>query len=402
MLTDLERTISAHVDDHLEEGFALLERAVRIPSATGNFEGVRAVGRLFSAELDRLGFSTEWVIPDGVETAGHLIGRRAGTRGRRLLLIGHLDTVLESDRFERDGAYFHGIGASDMKGGDVVILQALAALQGAGALEETSISVILTGDEEQPPRPFEKSRSPLFALAGSSDVALAFECAYGETATIARRGVTTWRVDVSAMSGHSSLIFSEPIGSGAILEAARILDRFRRELTEEYLTFNPSLVAGGVELEADLTEGVATVRAKTNVVPQTATLAGDLRFISEEQRVRVRAAMERIVSESLPQTRSAISFAEGFPALFPSAANRALFEVLDQTSRDLELGPLEILDPSRRGAGDVSFVGERIAALDGLGPKGEGEHAADERALIDSFAPQIKRAAVLIHRLTRD
>ena len=118
-----------YVDAHNDEGLALLERVVNINSGTHNLSGVREVGRIFRAELDALGFRTQWVAQDEVKRAGHLVGDHPGA-GPRILLIGHLDTVFEPDspfqKLERlDAKTARGPGIIDMKGGDVIIIQAL-------------------------------------------------------------------------------------------------------------------------------------------------------------------------------------------------------------------------------------------------------------------------------------
>src|SRR6476469_3448773 len=138
-LTSDERALAAHVDAHNAQSLALLERVVNINSGTQNFAGVREVGRVFSAELEQLGFQTRWVDGATFKRAGHLVAEHRGT-GPRLLLIGHLDTVFEKDspfqKFERvDDRTARGPGIIDMKGGDVVMIGALKALQSIGVLK---------------------------------------------------------------------------------------------------------------------------------------------------------------------------------------------------------------------------------------------------------------------------
>src|SRR5512138_2973981 len=128
-----ERAITAAVDPRNAEGLALLERIVNINSGTMNFAGVRQVGGILRKELDALGFETRWVDGAAFERAGHLIAERTGS-GPRLLLIGHLDTVFEPtssfQRFEKlTDSTARGPGVIDMKGGDVIMLQAFKALK---------------------------------------------------------------------------------------------------------------------------------------------------------------------------------------------------------------------------------------------------------------------------------
>src|SRR5439155_16061051 len=129
-LTVLDRTekeLVRSVETRLAEQLAFLERVVNLPSGTFNHEGVREVGRCFAAELETLGFSTRWAeLPPEMGRAGHLVAERVTPAGpgRRLLLLGHLDTVFEGagHRFERAGETARGAGVTDMKGGDAVLL----------------------------------------------------------------------------------------------------------------------------------------------------------------------------------------------------------------------------------------------------------------------------------------
>lgn len=409
-LDPVEAAIVRQVDEQQAQAVAFLERIVNINSGTMNLPGVREVGRVFDTEFAAIGFETRWVsLPDEMGRAGHFFAERAGNSGKRLLLIGHLDTVFETDspfqRWVRRDSIAEGPGTEDMKGGDVVVLYALKALYAVGALDDTRIIVAFTGDEEDTGDPLELTRRPLIEAAQRSDVALGFEGGVEtmNTATIARRGFTGWRLDVTGVRGHSSLIFNDRYGSGAIFEAARILNAFHEELTgEEYLTFGAGVMLGGTDVQFDpeLSRGAAF--GKTNVIPQEVVVAGDLRTLTIEQRDRAKGRMREIVSRHLPQTEATIEFRDSYPPMAPTDGNRALFDQLDQVSRDLGYGPMETVDPGRRGAADVSFVAPYLDGLDGLGPLGDGGHTTEEMVFLESLPIMTKRAAVLIYRLTRD
>ncbi len=405
-----EQAIVEYIDAHAEDAIALLERVVNINSGTMNLDGVREVGRVFDSELAALGFRTRWVPMDSVNRAGHLFAERRGGQGWRLLLIGHLDTVFEEDspfqRFEREGSTATGPGVSDMKGGDVVILLALQALHAAGVLEGTSVIVALTGDEEHTGDPLDYAREHLREAALRSDVALGFEGNVGGVGqvTVARRGFTGWTLRVTGRPAHSSQIFRQDLGSGAIFEAARILNEFHEELKgEEYLTFNPGMILGGttVDFEAELSRGSAF--GKTNVIAETAVVIGDLRALSELQRERAKERMEDIVEESLPHTEATISFRDSYPPMEPTGENYALMEMLSRVNRDLGYGEVTEVDPGRRGAADISFVADVVeASLSGLGVIGEGAHTERETVDLGSIPVMAKRAALLMYRLTRE
>lgn len=368
-----EQKIVDYIDAHNAAATALLERTVNIESPTENLAGVKQVGMVFKNEFESIGLTTKWIaMPPDMKSAGHLLAETSGTRGKRLLLLGHLDTVLSGEKFRRDGNKAFGTGTADMKAGNVVLYHALKALHAAGALQGAKISVLLTGDEEDSGIPISVSRADMFAAAKRSDLVLSFENGGSNIATVARRGYSDWQLEVTAKTGHSSAIFKESMGSGAIFEASRILNQFYETLrNEKYLTFNPSIIAGGTELTSN-SSSLAAI-GKGNVVPARVIVRGDLRFISEEQKATARAKMSEIVSKSLPGTSAKITFRDEIPAMSPKPTNYALLEQLDRVSQDLGLGKIEPLDPGERGAGDISYIAELLPGLDGLGATG-GTH----------------------------
>ncbi len=194
-----------------------------------------------------------------------------------------------------------------MKGGDVVIVEALRALADEGLLAGRQVIVVLTGDEENPGEPHATSRAALLEAAAASDIALAFEGSVPGMAVVGRRGIASWRLETAGSTGHSSRIFGPARGDGAIFEMARILSAFRAELPEPYLTFNPSVVVGGTAADLPEEGAAGTATGKHNVVPATTIVEGDLRFLSAEQRGRVEGKMRAIVGRSSPQTSAAIS-----------------------------------------------------------------------------------------------
>jgi len=398
-LAPVEEAIARHVDEGREAALDLLARSVNVPSATENHAGVRKVADLYATELRALGFETRWVDQAAVGRAGHLVAEHRGRQGKRLLLIGHLDTVLQGEPFRRDGSRGYGSGTSDMKGGNVILVDALRALQRADALRDRQVIVVLTGDEEDTGRPYDVSRAALVEAAGRSDVALAFEGYEPSTAVVGRRGFSSWRLEVTGSQGHSSTIFGEERGSGAIFEAARILSAFHEELREPYLTYNPSVVLGGTDVAYDPAAFGGTASGKTNVVPRMVVVEGDLRFLSREQLDRAREKMRAIVARNLPLTSATIAFTDGMPSMEPTEGNRALLGVIDQVSRDLGADPIEAHDPSKRGAGDISFVATLVSGLDGLGALGKNDHAPGEYADLDAIPVLTKRAALLMYRL---
>jgi len=408
-LSRTERKIVEKVKSLDQESISFLEKVVNINSGTLNKKGVKEVGEVFSTAFNEIGFETKWIdMPEEMNRAGHLFASIDGDKGKKLLLIGHLDTVFEENSpfqtFERfNDSMAYGPGANDMKGGDVIVLYALKALADLNLLKRANITVAFTGDEESTGKPLSISRQSLIEAGKKADIALGFETATSfENATIARRGASGWRVETKGKRAHSSGVFNENIGAGAIFEMSRILNAFYEEVRgEEYLTFNPGTLLGGTFVDYDKQTSSGEVFGKTNVVAQTAVVNGGLRFISEEQKENARAKMRAIVSQNLPQTSASIRFADSYPAMGPTAGNQAVLEVLSDVSQDLGFGPVTGYDPSRRGAADISFVADYIDGLDGLGTMGNGAHTPQETVNLKTMNALIQRAAVLIYRLTR-
>ena len=408
-LSENEKAMVAWVDAHQDEAIALLEKTVNIGSGTMNHAGVRAVGDVMAGELDALGLETRWIdMPEEMNRAGHLFATKKG-QGKRFLLIGHLDTVFEADdnfqAFTRDGNIATGPGIADMKDGNAVIVYALKALQHIGALDGIPITVAYTGDEEKSGRPLSISRRDLIEAGKWADIALGFEGAItsegSDWATVARRSSSSWMLEVEGKQAHSSSIFSESTGAGAINEASRILSEFYTDVRGDYgLTFNAGTIQGGTAVNYDPAQNRGTTFGKTNVVPNTAVVHGGIRALSVEQLARAKAKMQAIVANHLPQTSASISFADSYPPMAPSAGNRALADELSEVNQALGRGAMKTWDPLRRGAADISFVAPYTDALAGMGALGKGGHTPNESLELDSMALAIKRAAILIYRLS--
>lgn len=410
-LSETEQRIVAAVKQRTPAALELLEKSVRINSGTLNPEGVRAVGEIYRAELDALGFKTRWIdMPPAMMRAGHLAATNDGGQGKRVLLLGHLDTVFEKASavplWERQGDRVRGQGVNDMKGGDVIMIEALRALKSVGVLDRANVEILFTGDEERTGTPLQAARADMVAMGKRADYALSFEGSIKQdgvdTASIARRSSGGWVLRVKGKPAHSMGVFSARSGYGAIYETARILNAFREQVIEPSLTFNPGLVFGGTNVS--YTEDTATASAfgKSNVIARDAEVQGDLRYLSPEQGERARQKMQAIVSTgNLPGTSATISFTETYPPMPPTEAGRQLVELYSKASLDAGLGRIDIFDPSLRGAGDVQFVAPYTVGIDGLGAQGRGAHTDDEDLEIASIERGAIRAALLIYRLTQ-
>jgi glutamate carboxypeptidase len=403
-----EEKLIAYVRKNFSANINLLKEIVDINSGTLNTEGVKKVGAVLAKKFKEIEFSTNWItLPDSMKRAGHLVAQTKGTKGKKLLLVGHLDTVFEPDmpanpfHFLNDSTAT-GQGVNDMKGGDIIIFAALQALYQSGFLKDRSITAYFTGDEEKSGRPVEISRRDFIEKARASDIALAFESAQGlNSVATARRGASQWQLKVYGQQAHSSGIFAG--NYGAVYEASRIVNEFREQLSnEKYLTFNPAFFVGGTDITYDSSNITGTVSGKTNIISPMAIVQGDLRFLTETQKQKAREKMKVITgTNNLAGTKAVISFSEGIPAMEPTAANDSLARVLNKLSLDLGWGEVKPGDPGSRGAGDISYIASYLPCLDGLGASGRGAHAPGETINLTEFPKLVERTAILIYRLTR-
>jgi glutamate carboxypeptidase len=413
-----EQKVMDYIDANMPRAIALLKESVNINSGTLNIAGVKKVGEIFAREFEKANFKTKWIpMPDSLRRAGHLVATigfnndpvgKKNTKGKKLFLIGHLDTVFEPDMPANPFTMLNdstatGQGVNDMKGGDVVMIIALQALHAQGLLKDADIIAYLTGDEEHAANPREISRADFIESAKKTDIALAFEGANGlNSVATARRGASGWTLNVKAKTGHSSGVFTPNAGYGAIYEAARIINEFRVQLsTEKYLTFNPGVFIGGSEMNYNSAKSTGTAIGKTNIISPAVTVTGDLRFLTEDQKINARKKMSAIVADNLAGTKATIKFTDGIPSMAPTQGNDKLLEIISGVTKDMGLGATTAGDPGSRGAGDISYIAAYVDCIDGLGASGKGAHAPGETINLKELPFLIKRAALTIYRLSR-
>lgn len=417
-LNNEEQKVMDYIDANMPRAIALLKESVNINSGTLNIAGVKKVGEIFAREFEKANFKTKWIpMPDSLRRAGHLVATigfnndavgKKNTKGKKLFLIGHLDTVFEPDMPANPFTMLNdstatGQGVNDMKGGDVVMIIALQALHAQGLLKDADIIAYLTGDEEHAANPREISRADFIESAKQTDIALAFEGANGlNSVATARRGASGWSLNVKAKTGHSAGVFTPNAGYGAIYEAARIVNEFRVQLsTEKYLTFNPGVFIGGSEINYDPSKSSGAAIGKTNIISPAVTVTGDLRFLTEEQKINARKKMSAIVADNLAGTKATIKFTDGIPSMAPTEGNNKLLDVISGVTMDMGLGATMAGDPGSRGAGDISYIAAYVDCIDGLGASGKGAHAPGETINLKELPFLIKRAALTIYRLSR-
>ncbi|MTI38143.1 M20/M25/M40 family metallo-hydrolase [Fulvivirga lutimaris] len=410
-VSKVESKIVKAIDANEAASVELLKKLVNMNSGTMNFEGVKAVGDVLVEEFKKLGMDAKMVPGNAFGRAGHLIATNNGKKGPKIMMIGHLDTVFEpSSPFQEytmvNDSIMRAPGVADMKGGNVIILLALKGLKEAGLLDKMTIEVVMTGDEERSGSPLELSKKALKDAAERADIALGFENADGKPKTIvtSRRGSAGWELKVEGNAAHSSQIFTDKVGVGAIYEASRILNAFYKELsTEENLTFNPGTILGGTDVAYDDSKSGGSAYGKTNVVAKDVIVKGDIRAVSLEQLDKAQKIMTEIVSKNYPGTKATLTFDPGgYPPLGVTDGNKQLLSMYDEVSKSLGYGSVTAVNPRNAGAADVSFTAGLVdMAVDGLGLSGADDHTVNETGNLNMLPVQAKRAALLMYRLTK-
>ncbi|MEW6982034.1 M20/M25/M40 family metallo-hydrolase [Colwelliaceae bacterium 6471] len=407
-----EQSIVQQVKRDLPLALKEIEQAVNINSGSMNLEGVKKVGELANQQLSALGFDVQWLDGSAFNRAGHILATHESEdpNAIKILMIGHLDTVFaQHDDFQTftrlSENSVSGPGVADMKGGNTIIISALRALKTLNLLGNVSVKVVLTGDEESSGRPLSLSKKAIVDAAIWADIALGFENGDNniETGMAARRGYVGWTLTVSGKAAHSSQIFSEQIGYGAVYEAARIIEAFRVQLSkEENLTVNPGLIIGGTTTSLDIAKSTGDAFGKSNVIAQQVKVMGDLRALSNTQVAYAKKVMNEIIRQNLPHTSAELTFESGYPPMALTAGNKALLAQYSQVSQDLGYNKISVANPRNAGAADISFAADHVEmSLDGMGLMGSGAHTKNEQADLTSLNKNIEKAAILIYRLAK-
>ncbi len=345
-----------------------LEKVVRINSHTRNKRGVDAVGALFAEWLEALGYETRRHRRELIGDHLHFVSPSGGRE--KILLLGHLDTVFPAGTFEvwrEDEAWVYGPGVCDMKGGNVVALEALAAIRkAAGGIED--IDVLLVSDEETGS---DDSKPLTTELAGRYDKCFVFEAAGPNMeVVVGRKGIGTFEIAVEGKAAHAGTSYAD--GIDANLEAALKLQKLTAMTDlEKGSTVNVGKIEGGIG---------------ANTVSPHAKLLLELRYADHKEKARLMAGLEEAVCTACVEgTRARLSGQIQRDVMEPNAWQRELIAAMERISG-------QRLPAERRGGvSDANIVAAAgVVTLDGLGPYGDGDHTHEERALKKSFDTRIE------------
>ncbi len=350
-----------------EYDFSQLASIININSYTKNKNGVDTNAKIFGKWMQELGFET--VTYPREEIGNHVLFTSAKKEGKKLLLLGHLDTVFPAHSFEKfseDEAWIYGPGVCDMKGGNFVALEALRNVK-ADYHDIHNIDFLLVSDEETGS---DDSKALTKELAKGYDYCLVFEAAGKEgEVVIGRKGVGTFFLDIKGKAAHAGNKYIH--GINANLEAAHKLIALT-ELTnlEAGTTVNVGKMEGGIG---------------ANTISPHASLTVELRYTNTDERDRVLEAFDKIVENA---------FIKGTSCVLRGGIQRDVMESSEAQMAFLkrleEITGKKLPSEKRGGVSDANIVSSMgVITLDGFGPFGDGDHTINERASKQSYHDRI-------------
>ena len=355
-----------------------LKKYVNQPSGSHDKADVAAVAELFAEDFASLGFSVE-LIPG--EQFGPAVRARLGEGPRRLMLMGHMDTVFPHDLCvpftDLGGGRALGSGIIDMKGGDVVMLYALKKALPDIDLTRCSLEVLLNPDEEIGSI---ESHALILETARRSFAALSFEpCGPSRRLTCARKGVTALEIECKGVSGHAGANYKNCASAIQAL-CAHIGRLYTLRDDARDISFNAGVISGGVA---------------ENVVAPDALAKCEFRYFDQALQAPLMDRIREICAETLvPGVQTRVAFGASHPAVDLNENSQPL---LDAALAIAEAQGHPMHHEKTGGAGDISIAAlAGIGVLDGLGLSGDRMHTTEEYAFLDSLPAQIDLAAALI------
>lgn len=374
----INTSINIFLEQHQTDMLNLLEQLVLIQSGSYNKKGVDRVGRRIAEVLAENRLDLETVRQH--DRGDHLVARSpaVGREPGQMLLVGHMDTVFPQDtafnRFKQDHAYCYGPGVADMKGGLVVGIYALKALDACGLLDRIPVTFVFNSDEEIGSG---SSRALIRAEARKSILAMVLECGgpKGEIVT-GRKGNLSARITVKGRSGHAA--FAPPDKGSAVLELAyKIIEVEKLNDQEKEITANVGWITGGIG---------------PNTVPELAEARADFRFVRPEDHSALQAELERIVQScQTDHTMAEMTIVSQRSPMPNRDANRRLFDIVQQVGQAMGLTPQPEF---RQGVSDANLIAsENTPVVDGMGPVGGNDHSDKEFMVKGSLLPRAQLVA---------
>jgi glutamate carboxypeptidase len=350
--------------------FASLEEIVKIQSGSHNKAGIDLTAGTIIRAFQGLDVSTETI--EQRLQGNHLVVRSSAqpSAHEQVLLVGHMDTVFPEDTdfnwYKADKDKSYGPGVVDMKGGLVVGIYALKALDKLGLLKHIPVTFVFNSDEEI------GSRSSIDLIqkeANSSAFAFVLEAGGLENQIVTgRKGNLTIELHVEGKAGHAA--FASQDKPSAILEMAHKIIEFESlNDFDKGITINVGKIDGGIG---------------ANTIPEFSNAQVDFRFVDPSDLRNLEERVSEIAGKTVVQgTRCRVDFISGRPPMQQSPGNRKLFEITAGIANRMGY---PVKEEFRFGVSDANFIADlNVPVLDGLGPIGARDHSRDEYMIKDSL-----------------
>jgi glutamate carboxypeptidase len=359
-----------------------LQEMVLIESGSGDVEGLARMADLTEARLKALGAATERRKTTRGAGADMVIGTFAGTGSKKLMLIGHMDTVyqkgvLATQPWRVEGNRVYGPGIADDKGGLAVILHSLKILGDAGWRDYARLTVAFNPDEEVGSI---GSGEFIAELADQHDVVLSCEptaaspAAANDALLLGASGTATGVMEVKGRASHAGVV--PELGRNALIELAHQLLQ----------TADIARGVPGTQLNWT-TAQAGTVR---NQIPDKAVAGADIRLTAPDGVAKLQAALnEKIKTKLVADTETTVTIQPGRPPFVASDAGRALAR--EGQAIYAEIGrTLDIVEMTG-GATDAGFANRsgKAVVVESFGLAGFGYHARDEYIDTRSIVPRL-------------
>jgi len=344
-----------------------LKTICKINSFTKNKSGVDAVGKQMQQWLEALNFETITYIRK--EIGNHQLFSTSKVEGDKILLLGHNDTVFPQgafDTFTEDEEWIYGPGVCDMKGGNIVALEALRSLFTKNK-KINNIDFLLVSDEESGS---DDSKFITLELAKNYDYCFVFEAAGEQLEVVTgRKGVGTYTITIEGKAAHAGTSYLK--GINANLEATHKLQELTKLTNLDIgTTVNVGKITGGI--------GANTISPKCELLLE-------IRYKKNNERDRLLTALDEITKTCYVE--GTISKLEGLIQRDVMEPNKKQLDFISQLEK---VTSQKILTEQRGGVSDANHVSScDVITLDGFGPFGDGDHTIKERALKSSFEQRI-------------
>ncbi|MGD1147822.1 MAG: M20/M25/M40 family metallo-hydrolase [Thermoanaerobaculaceae bacterium] len=386
----------------------LLVELCAISSASGDLQGLPAIAARVAAELSPRGLAPE-IIPEDDGDGGSLpllVARGPRVGEHPLVLVGHMDTVLDAIPPRLEGHRLWATGALDMKGGLAMLIGALDLLAARGEKPPDDLMLVVVPDEEVSGHISERAvrrwcegaRALLVIEPGEAR-------GDAETLVAGRRGLTEWRLEVTGRASHSGLAYW--YGRSAVAAAADwVVQAQAMSENGPGATVNVARMVAG---DADFVNGLATHHAllgtsrRRNVVSDRALAEGEARYLKPADGLRTMERLARLTQRIAAEREVSMTLLPGtsVPPVDPTGPGAPI--AAQVTRLAAERGWRLEVEEDRGGISFPNYIADpsKVPIVDGLGPVGDGMHTREEYLDLRSLERRIVLLADLLAALAK-